>query len=254
MMDAHCHMEQAAYNNDLGNVVENCKKENIKAIISSCTEPKDLKRSLEISNEFKNYIFLCAALHPQFVKEFNQKQIENYFAELKENKRNLVAIGECGLDNFWIKEDSWREKQKELFIQHIELSKELRLPLVVHTRDAWEDCLKILEQEDVKKVLLHLWGSKERDHLERIIENNYYITVGPLIGMNKSRKKIARDLPLENLMLETDSPWFGQNKERGLPTNVKIPCQEIAEVKKVDFNFVSDTTDDNTIKFFSLKI
>ncbi len=254
MIDAHCHMEQEDFKNDLEDVVKVCNKENVRAVISSCTEPKDFSRTIEIAKKFKDYIFACASLHPQFVKDINGRKLDEYFESIRENRKNLVAIGESGLDYFWIKEESWRRKQKELFIQHIELAKELKLPLVVHTREAWEDCLIILEQEDVKNAVLHLWGSKEPEHVKSIVDNNYFITVGPLISMNKTRKKLVRDLPLENLMLETDSPWFGQNGERGLPTNVKIPCQEIAEIKKIEFDKVNDITDNNAIKFFSLNL
>ncbi len=250
MIDAHCHLESKEYAKDLDQVIELCKKEGLKALVSVCANPKDFNRSLEIVEKYRDYVFLCASVHPEFVKEISPKQIDVYFERLKENKNKLVAIGETGLDNFWVKEDNWREKQKELFIQHIELSKELKLPLVVHSRDASDDVLKILEQEDVEKALLHLWGSKELIH--RVIENNYSVSIGPIIARSKTHKKIVRDLPLENLMLETDSPWFGQNNERGLPINVKIPCQKIAEIKKVDANYVSNITDKNAIEFFCI--
>lgn len=251
MIDAHCHLEQDAYKNDLDQVIELCKKESLKALVSVCAHPKDFDRSLEIVDKYKNYVFLCAAIHPEFIKEITTRQVDEYFDRLRENKDKLVAVGETGLDFFWVKEDVWQEKQKELFIQHIELAKGLKLPLVIHTRDAWGDCLKILEQEDVKKAVLHMWGSKDNGHLKRIVENNYSITVGPGVERSKDRKKIVRDLPLENIMLETDSPWFGQNGEKGLPTNVKIPCEKIGEIKKLDIKYVSDVTDKSAIGFFS---
>lgn len=252
MIDAHCHLEQDAYRKDLDQVIELCKKEGLKALVSVCADPKDFDRSLEIVNRYKNYVFLCASIHPEFIKEITAKQVDEYFERLRENKDKLVAVGETGGDYFWISEPSWQKKQMELFIRHIELAKELKLPLVIHTRDAWNDVLKILEQEDAKKVLLHMWGSKDNEHLKRIVENNYSITVGPVIVRSKERKKIVRDLPLENIMLETDSPWFGQDNERGLPTNVKIPCQKIAEIKKVEIDYVSDATDKNAAGFFHI--
>ncbi|MEM5805960.1 MAG: TatD family hydrolase, partial [Candidatus Aenigmatarchaeota archaeon] len=132
MIDAHCHLEQPEYLQDLDQVIELCKREGLKAIITVCADPKDFDRSLEIVDKYKNYVFLCAAIHPEFVKEITAKQVDEYFDRLEKNKDRLVAIGECGLDYFWIKEDSWREKQKELFVQHVELSKELKLPLVIH--------------------------------------------------------------------------------------------------------------------------
>ncbi len=249
MIDSHCHLEQESYQNDLSDVIDACKKDGLKAVVSVCAEPKDWDRSVEIRKQFPDYIFLCASIHPEFIKEIAPKQIDEYFGKLKENRENLVAIGETGLDYFWVKEEEWREKQKELFIQHIELSKELKLPLVVHTRNAGEDVLKILEQEDAKQVLLHMWGFK--DLVSRVIENNYSITVGPIIATSKNHKKIVRDMPIENILLETDSPWFG-NGSRGLPTNIKVPCEKISEVKKLTFEEVWNQTGNNAIKFFKL--
>lgn len=246
MIDAHCHLEQKDYINDLDKVIDTCKKEGLKAVVTVCTETKDWDRALEIVKQYKNYVFLCGAIHPEFIKEISSKHIDEFFDRLKENKKNLVAIGETGLDYFWVRELEWQEKQKELFIQHIELSKELKLPLVIHTRDAAEDVLRILEQENAKKVLLHLWGNREM--MPRVIENKYSITIGPIIARSKKHKKIVRDTPLENILLETDSPWFG-NGSRGLPINIKVPCEKIAEVKKLTFEEVWNKAGNNTIKF-----
>ncbi|MBI2084371.1 MAG: TatD family hydrolase [Candidatus Aenigmarchaeota archaeon] len=252
MIDSHCHLEQKVYEKDLDDVIGLCKKEGLKALVTVCADPKDFDKSLEIVDVYPDYVFLCASIHPEFIKDITARQVDNYFDRLKESKDKLVAVGECGLDYFWVKEDDWREKQKELFIRHIELSKELNLPLVIHSRDAWEDVLKILEQEDVKKALLHFWGSREL--MPRVIENNYSITIGPLIARSKNHKKIVRDTPLENILLETDSPWFGQNGEKGVPTNIKIPCEKISEVKKLNFGEVWNKCGNNTKKFFSLPI
>lgn len=249
MIDAHCHLEQTDYKNDLDGVIQTCKNEGLKAVVSVCTETKDWERALEIKRQYPDFIFLSASIHPEFIKEITSQQVDDYFDELRENRKHLVAIGETGLDFFWTREDDWREKQKELFIQHIELAKELKLPLVVHTREAGEDVLKILEQEDVKKALLHLWGFKEL--MPRVIENNYSITIGPLIAKSKNHKKIVRDTPLENILLETDSPWFG-NGQRALPTNIKVPCEKIAEVKNLTFDEVWNKCGSNAIEFFNL--
>ncbi len=254
MIDSHCHLESKEYFNDLDHVIEECKKDGLKAIITSCAHPKDFDRSLDIVDKYKNYVFLCASIHPEFVKEISSKEVDEYFERLKVNRKKLVAVGEAGLDFFWVKENNWQEKQKDLFVRHIQLSKELKLPLVVHTRDAWDDSLKILEQEDVKKALLHMWGSKDKKHLEAIVESNYLVSVGPLVVRSKERQKMVRDLPLDNLVLETDSPWFGQNNQRGVPVNVKIPCQEIAEIKNIDPGIVEGSTDKNAIEFYGLKI
>ncbi|MBI2545132.1 MAG: TatD family hydrolase [Candidatus Aenigmarchaeota archaeon] len=251
MIDAHCHLEQKDYLKDLDQVIQNCNDEGIKAVVTTCCDIGEWNRALEITKQFKNYVFLSASIHPEFVKEITPRQIDEHLERLRENKKNLVAIGETGLDYFWVREEEWREKQKELFIQHIELSKELKLPLVIHTRDAGEDVLKILEQEDAKNVLLHMWGFK--DLIPRVIENKYSITVGPIIAKSKNHKKVVRDMPIENILLETDSPWFGDGV-RGTPVNIKIPCGKISEEKKLTFEQVWNKCGSNAIRFFNLDL
>ncbi len=270
MIDSHCHLEQKDYSKDLDAVIDRCKKAGIKALISSCPDPRDFDRALEVAKKYKGYVFLAAAIHPEYIKEFPQKEIDSYFELLRKNKNNLVGIGETGLDYFWVPEPKWREKQKELFVRFIEFSKELKLPLMVHTRDevasqhsfsraetAHEDVVKILEQEGAKKVHLHMWGGREQ--IETINRNGWYISVGPIIATSKNHKKVVRDIPLERIMLETDSPWFGGRTPngkpmRGEPTNIKIPAQEIADVKKLSFEEVWKACGENAKRFYSLSV
>src|SRR3989344_6023453 len=117
MIDSHCHLEQKDYSKDLDAVIDRCKKAGIKALVSSCPDPRDFDRALEIAQKYKGYVFLAAAIHPEYIKEFSQKDIDNFFETLRENKEKLVGIGETGLDYFWVQEPEWREKQKELFIR-----------------------------------------------------------------------------------------------------------------------------------------
>jgi len=252
MIDAHCHLEQGAYKNDLNRVIELCKNEGLKALVSVCAHPKDFDRSLEIVEKYKNYVFLCASIHPEFVKEITAKQIDDYFERLRENKKKLVAVGETGGDYFWIRETVWQKKQMELFIRHIELAKELGKPLVIHCRDAFEDVFRVLENLDAKQVMLHLFSGHK--FIDRIIENDWYISVGPMLLKSKNHNKIVKKVPIEKIMLETDSPWFGVNKERNTPVSVIQVANKIAEIKKIDTSQVSSLTDINAIGFFSLSV
>jgi len=252
MIDSHCHLEQDAYKDDLDRVVELCKKEGLKAIVSVCAHPKDFDRSLEIVEKYKNYVFLCASMHPEFIKEITAKQVDEYFNRLEENKDKLVAVGETGGDYFWVREPSWQKKQMELFVQHIELAKELGKPLVIHCRNAFEDVFKILENEDAKQVMLHLFSGHK--FINRVLENNWWISVSPILLRSKNHKKIVKNMSLEKIMLETDSPWFGQNGERNTPIAVIQVANRIAEIKGLDVNYVGKVTDNSSIEFFSLPI
>ena len=254
MIDCHCHLEQKNYNKDRAQIIEKCKKE-LRALITCCAHSKDVDLTLEIVKKYKDFIFCSIGLHPIYIKELTEEQIQKTIQAIKENKNHIVAIGEAGLDYFWIKEQKWQEKQKILFKKLINLAKELNLPLIIHSRKASEDTIKILEEEGMqnKLVLMHLF--QDRKNLQKIIDNNWLISIGPGIKKSKDIRKIARDMPINKILLETDSPWFAQEgQEKGIPLNIKIAAQKIAEIKKTTIKEIEKQTDLNAIEFFNLKI
>lgn len=257
MIDVHCHLEQKDYDKDRDEVIEKCRKE-LKAVITSCAHPKDFDLTMKIVEKHKNFVFATCGMHPEYIKEFSREQIDGFLDMLAEKKDKLVAIGETGLDFFWVKEPDLQQKQKELFVQLIGLAKRLRKPLVVHSRDCYEETIKILEQEDVREVDMHMFG--EHRLAQRVVDNGWFISMNTIILRSKSHKKIARDCPLERLMLETDAPWLSPKKllegvdDRNDPTSVRIVAEKIAEIKKASFEDVWKTCGVNAVKFFKLPI
>lgn len=248
MIDAHCHLEQKDYDKDRDEVIENCKKE-LKAVITCCAHPGDFEKSLELIKKYRGFIFLTAGFHPEFIAEFSENEINKYLEKIEENKENLVGIGECGLDYNLIKDPKLREEQKKLFVKHINLAKRLNLPLVVHSRDAEEDCLKILAEEKSEKVLLHFFSDKNL--IQEVIQNNYFVSVNTSILRSKTTKKIVKKMPIWKLMTETDSPWLGFGK-RNNPTSVKRVIEKIAELKNLSFEEVDKITTENAVSFYNL--
>ena len=251
MIDVHCHLEQPDYKKDREQVIEKCKKQ-LKAVITCCAHPDDFDLTMQMLEKHKNFLFTTVSIHPIHIEEVNNKQKEELLDLIIQNKDKINGIGETGLDYYYYKDSKWQQKQKELFVELISLAKELKKPIVVHSRDATENAIKILEQEDAKRVLMHLFGA--RHLLSRVLENNWFISVGPIAHRSKKHKKIVRDTPLENIFLETDSPWFGHEGKRNDPTAVLGVANRIAEIKKLNLNEVDRTTTENSIKFFDLKI
>ena len=250
MIDVHCHLEQKNYNKDRDSVIEECRKK-MNALITCCAHPSDFDLTLEICSKHSGFVYCVVGLHPEYIKDVTDDDKEKLIEKITENKSQISAIGEIGLDYHWIKEEKWREKQKEMFIDFLELAKKLDLPVVIHSRDAMQETLAILEKEGMKgkKVLLHLFN--EKNLLDRVLKNGWSISIGPAILRSKDIRKIARDCPLGNMMLETDSPWFGFGK-RGTPLNVIKAAEKIAETKKISLQEVEKQTDLNAKNFFSL--
>lgn len=257
MIDVHCHLEQKDYDRDRDEIIEKCRKE-LKAVITSCAHPRDFDLTMKMVEKYKNFVFTSYGIHPEYIKEITEKEIDEFLEIIDRNKEKLVAIGETGLDFFWIKEEEWQKKQKELFIRLIELAKELKKPLIIHSRDAFDETVRILEEEDAREVDMHMFGN--HNLVSRIIDNGWFISMNTIILRSKNYGKVIRDCPLERIMLETDAPWLSPKKlmegieDRNDPTSIKLVAEKVAEIKNISFEDVWQKCGENAIKFFKLPV
>ncbi len=262
MIDTHCHLEQAVYDKDRENVIENCRQE-LDAVITCAPNPMHYEITLEMVDKHPNFIFAVLGIHPEYVKRFTEEQITQALQTIEKNKEKIVGIGEAGLDYDFIREKEWRIKQQEMFANFIRLAKKMDLPLVVHIRNgpdketanAFEDAVEILEREAAHRVQLHMFGSRQL--LQRVLDNGWYISTNAIVLRSKNYKKLVRDTPLERLMLETDAPWLhpsGDSKARNDPTGVRAVAERVAQIKKTTFEDVDKITTKNAIDFFRLKL
>lgn len=259
MIDTHCHLEQPDYCGDRDAVVERCKHQ-LQAVVTSCAHPKYWDITMQLIRKHKGFAFASASIHPTYIKALNDEEISEYFELIRSNKENIVAIGETGLDYNWVKEVKCREKQKHLFENLIALAKQLQLPLVIHSRDATEEVVDILHDR-TKFVQMHMFTNYSL--LKKVIDNGWFISVNTLLLKSKNVRKIVRDCPLDQLMLETDSPWLGidvdgnlkpKDEVRNDPTAVILVAKKIAQIKKIDVEDVDKHTSENALNFFKLKI
>ncbi len=251
MIDVHCHLEQKDYDSDLGEVIKRAKEAGLKGIITSCANPADFEKSLNIVREYTGFVFLTASIHPIHVPEYTDAEIESFLKTLEANKENLVGIGETGLDYYWVKDEKERARQKEVFRMHIELAKKLKLPVVVHSRDGHDDVVEILDESDYDKVLWHFFGVK--DKVEWLINHNYRASFNTLLLRSKTHKKIVKKLPLDLILLETDAPWLGFGS-RNEPTSIIKVAERVAEIKKMGFEEVWRKCGENAASFFRLPL
>lgn len=250
MIDVHCHLEHEKFKNNK-QLIQSLKEE-LKAVITSSPHPEDFEYSLQLKKEFDGFVFLCVGLHPEYIEEFSEETLDFFEDFVKGNKDEIVSIGEIGLDYFWVKDERLREKQKWFFEKLVELAKSINRPITVHIRDAYEDAFRILEKIDYQKVHLHMFGGDK--FLDKVISNEWKISVGPILLRSKKHKKIVKNLPLERIMLETDSPWMKINDRESLPSEVKLVAEKICEIKKVSLGEVEKETDKNAISFFNLEL
>ncbi|UCH37278.1 MAG: TatD family hydrolase, partial [Candidatus Bathyarchaeota archaeon] len=214
---------------------------------------------LQLVRENPQFVNATASVHPSYLKKLKQREVETYIHEILNNRQDLVAIGETGIDYNWVKDPEGRAKQKEVFVQFISLANQLKLPLVIHSRSAAEDTIEILEQSNARNVQMHMFT--QHSQVQRVIDNDWFIYMNTTLLKSKSLRKIARDTPLELLLLETDSPWLGidtsghlkpRDEVRNEPLNVHRVAKKIGEIKKIDVLEVDKQTTVNAKKLFNI--
>ncbi|MEM5853301.1 MAG: TatD family hydrolase [Candidatus Aenigmatarchaeota archaeon] len=248
MIDVHCHLEQPDYDQDREEVIEKCRKE-MKAVITSCVHPADFELTMRLVEKYKNFLFTTVGIHPEYVKEIGEAERMEFLDIVRKNREKIVGIGEVGLD--FLVEEEWRGKQKEMFKDFIHIAEELDKPLVVHARKAFAEAIQILEEEKVRKVLMHFFTAN--DLVKKVKENGWYVSVNTTLLTSKKVKKVVRDMPLEQILTETDAPWLGPGGKRNDPNSVKFVIEKISEIKKMSFEEVDEITTNNAIEFFNLK-
>ncbi len=252
MIDVHCHLEHEDYDEDREEVIKRCQWE-LKALITSCAHPKNFNLTMRLIHRYSNFIFGTFSIHPIYVKEINNDIVFRFFKLLRKHREQVTAIGETGLDYYWVKDGVLRDRQKDLFRDLISLSRELGKPLVVHARESYEDCIRILEEEKADIVNLHMFGGWKL--LYKVLQHdNWHVSMNAILLRSKIHKKIVRDMPLERIMLETDAPWMAPEGGRNEPLTIKKVAEKIAEIKNTSYEEVWKTCGSNAARFFRLPI
>lgn len=250
MIDIHAHMCWKSYEKDLDQVIAKCKKEIAGVVASSARYDEGLK-VLSLAEKHPNFIFPSIGFHP--VEGGNDP--ERIMELIKENKDRIVGVGEVGLDYHWEKDPKKWEIQKERFSKFIEVARELKKPLVIHSWDAERDVYEMVKYSGVKCVF-HCFGGK-RDLAKEIFSKGFYISISTMVLFSKNIRKVAKDIPMEKLLLETDSPFLSPDKEkdkRNYPWNIKLAAEKVGEIKGISREEVLESAKRNAIEVFNLKI
>ncbi|MCD4705137.1 TatD family hydrolase [bacterium] len=264
LIDTHAHLNFEAYNEDRGEVIERCLDYPM-TVINIGAQYDTSKKAVELSENGNFYNTI--GLHPihVFDEEFN---IQKY-QKLITNK--TVAIGETGLDYFHLKEKEKSlseiiEKQKQIFIKHIELAKDNDLPLICHGRNSgndftlqtvYFDLLKILEQNNYSRGVMHCFGGKIAE-AQSVIDAGMYIGFTGIITFPNAQglRDVVAEMPLDRILIETDAPYLAPQKyrgERNEPIYVIQVAEKIAEIKNMKVEEVIEQVWKNAKKLFKIK-
>lgn len=269
LADTHAHLD---FTDDLDGWLERAKVEGVNKIVCVGTSIEASKKCTEIADQYSNrdlQIYSTVGIHAQDGKEDVEKYGKEYIQELKklaQISRKVVAVGECGFDFYLddekrIKEvDKDRIFQKELFEAQIGLALELNLPLVVHCRNAWTETFdlfsKFQTQNSKLKGVFHSWTGDWED-AKRALELEFYISFSGIVTFKNARNvaEVAKKIPLEKVLIETDSPFLSPEPLRGRknePGNVRIIAEFIASLRNLPPGQLFDMTCQNAKNLFGV--
>lgn len=254
IFDTHAHYDDQRFDEDRDVLLSQLHQDGISYILNASASPESLDDSIELSEKYP-FIYAALGIHPHDADKMNEDLINKIRVLSKKDK--VVAIGEIGLDYYY--DNSPRDIQKYWFERQIELAKELGLPIIIHDRDAHEDTINILKKTNAKQVggIFHCFSGSAQMALD-IIKLNLYIAIGGPITFKNARKtvEVVEVVPLDKLLVETDSPYLSPEPHRGKRNNsgyLVHVIRKIAEIKGISESEVAEATLENAKKVFGLK-
>lgn len=251
LIDCHCHLTDEAFDSDRLFIINDLSNFAIRGIINPATNIEDSKKAIDLAEKYDNF-YPMVGIHPENVDDITDKDLEEL--EILAKNPKVVAIGEIGLDYYW--KDDNKDRQKEIFIYQLKLARKLDLPAVIHVREAKDDVIEILKDYTDLKIQIHCF-SDDLKTLNTYMDMGFYISIGGVVTFyNGTNEKVAaRNVPIERLMLETDSPYLTPEPYRGLrndPRRVVEVARTVADLRDMKIDKLAKRCYKNTVEFFNL--
>jgi len=253
LFDTHAHFNDNRFKYDRDEAIKSAHESGVSYILNVSYNISSLEQSVSLSRRY-SYIYAAVGIHPHYSKDMNTEVLDK-IRTLAENKK-VVGIGEIGLDYY--RDLSPRDDQKKLFVRQIDLAKDLKLPIIVHIRDANEDALNVLKDEDAKAVggIIHSF-SGDVNMARQVLDNNFYISVGGPVTYHNTRNlvDVIKFIPDDRLLIETDCPYLTPEPFRGKRNDsslVRLVAEKIAEIKGMSFEEIANITTNNAKRLFNI--
>jgi len=254
IIDTHCHLDDDRFKDDLEEVIKRAKDVGVWQIIIPAADPKTLPRAVEIAEEFDG-VYFAVGVHPYDAKNYLREFLEHFITHPK-----CVAVGECGLDYYRLPKDKEEaqediRRQKEVFIDQIELANRYKKPLIVHIREASRPSQEILEEYAKVGGVLHCYNA---DHqLLNLAKRGFYFGIGGVITFKNARKlvEVYPKIPEDRLLIETDAPYLTPHPHRGKrnePSYCKLIAKKMAELSQREESEIENLTTQNAKRLFGI--
>lgn len=253
LFDTHVHLNAEQFEEDVEEAIQRAKEAGVSRMVVVGFDRPTITRAMELVEQHEA-LYAAVGWHP--VDAIDMKDEDLVWIEELATHPKVVALGEMGLDYHWDK--SPKDVQKDVFRRQIRLAKKVKLPIVIHNRDATQDIVDILKEEKAADVggIMHCFSGSAETALE-CVKMNFYISLGgPVTFKNaKKPKEVAQAVPLDKLLIETDCPYLAPHPYRGKrnePAYVKLVAEEIAALKNVSYEEVAEATMRNANRLFQL--
>ncbi len=252
MIDSHCHLDHDPLFKNLNQIILNCKNEGVEKILTICTTKKSFKNIIDIV-KIDKIIYGTFGIHPHETNN-NILAIDEIIQPIKENEK-IIGVGETGLDFYYNNSD--KTSQIKSFINHIEASIDLKMPLIVHSRNAEEETFEILNKYKKKKdikILMHCFTGSQK-FAKKLLSLDAFFSASGIITFKNSidLQSTFKEIPSEKLLIETDSPFLAPVPMRGKknePSYVKYTLKKLSEITNIDFQELDKITTNNFNRLF----
>lgn len=253
IFETHAHYEDVKFDSDREELLASLPKQNIEYVINVGSNLETTNKSIELAKQY-DYIYAAIGVHPSDVEELDESSYDVLEKAAKFEK--TVAIGEIGLDYYWDKEPAVQAKQREWFKRQMLLAKQHNLPVIIHSRDAAEDTMRVMKEIKAEEIpgVIHCY-SYSVEMAKEFVKMGYYIGIGGVVTFKNAKKlkEVAAEIPLERILLETDCPYMAPEPHRGeRNSSLYIPyvVEKLAEIRNISKEEIISTTNQNARKLF----
>lgn len=254
IFESHAHYDDQQFDADRRELLSSMGEYGVGTIINVSSDLAGAQGTVDLAQEYE-FIYGAVGIHPSDISDLNEEVCE--WIREKSRLPKIAAIGEIGLDYYWDKEEKVRKNQRYWFCRQMELAREEGLPVIIHSRDAAQDTLKVVQEIHGEQIpgVIHCF-SYSLEMAEEYIRMGYYIGIGGVVTFKNSKKlkEVAASIPLERILLETDSPYLAPEPKRGkrnTSRNLPYVAQEIARLRGISQEEVIEKTRENAANLFS---
>jgi TatD DNase family protein len=257
-VDAHIHLADSEYAQNVGEIIEEAKRSRVFALVANSMDLESSRQSLRLAEEYPDHVYAALGIHPWNTKNLDSNEIKetsDLIFENGENRQRVVAVGEIGLDSSYSGSGEPTEAQLQVFHKMLSAAEKTSLPVIIHSRGTTSQIVSMLPSYKIEKVLLH-WFSQPHSLITQIVDRGYYITEGPPAVFSNGIREVIRRIPLTNLMTETDGPVRFMGPFKGkltTPSFIPTVVETIAQLKKKEKTEVADQIFQNFVDFFGVE-